>query len=210
MKNIEDVNNLILAASFIVFDENAWILEEDNPEMDSRAELPLKAASGISKTLILIFLSSLLLGPGARFLKAETNPPVEESRLSIDKSLIDRDIVILSNTQCGDVLAKQFGVSGGTLQQMRGRNMGWGLMTIQLAAAQILMQKNSIRYSTMQTALEKVGELWKDGKGWGQIASELNFRLAQVVQATEGVRRSLHDKTGLKPSYSRLFARSAG
>lgn len=77
-----------------------------------------------------------------------------------------------------ETIAKQFNVPEKLVDDLRGRKIGYGEITVALALSQQLMKRDKV---TQQKALDSVLRLRKSGQGWGVIARGLGLKLSDVV-----------------------------
>ncbi|MDO8730778.1 MAG: hypothetical protein Q7J69_06325 [Candidatus Omnitrophota bacterium] len=111
----------------------------------------------------------------------------EEKELKAAQQEVDQEAAASKGEAKVESLAQQFNVEPATVQQMRDKRQGWGEISTQLALAERLSKTDSATYPTTADALNKVGALRDEGKGYGVIAKELGFKLGPVVS---GVKRS--------------------
>lgn len=145
----------------------------------------------MTRLMLSVTISGLLLGLSLTSLvRAQVNQ--DEARIETASKNIDKDAAATKgqNVQL-QMLAKEFSVSTGLLQDLRAKNQGWGEVTITLAMAQHLSQTDPKAYPTLADALTKIESLRADRVGWGKIAQELGFKLGPVVSAAEQMRHEL-------------------
>lgn len=111
----------------------------------------------------------------------------EEKALKAAQQEVDQEAAASKGETKVNDLAGQFDVDPATVQEMRDKRQGWGEISTQLALAQQLSKKDATTYPTTADALNKVGSLREEGKGYGVIAKDLGFKLGPVVS---GVKRS--------------------
>lgn len=115
----------------------------------------------------------------------------DEEERQIDEARAGIDAEDAGEAQDGraESLAKQFGVEQKVVDGLRDEKKGWGEITIALATAQELNQRDPKTYPTMTESLAKVRQMRADGMGWGKIARELGFKLGPVVSAAQRARK---------------------
>jgi len=107
----------------------------------------------------------------------------EEKALKAAEQKVDQAAAASKGEAKVDSLAKQFNVEATTVQEMRDKRQGWGEISTQLALAQQLSKTDSKTYPTTADALNRVGTLRDEGKGYGAIAKDLGFKLGPVVSS---------------------------
>lgn len=105
----------------------------------------------------------------------------EEKALKAAQQEVDREAAASKGEAKVDRLAQQFNVDATTVQGMRDKRQGWGEISTQLALAEQLSKKDPQTYPTTADALNRVGTLRDQGKGYGVIAKDLGFKLGPVV-----------------------------
>lgn len=115
----------------------------------------------------------------------------EESELQGVRQQLDTETTARSSSGHAEVLAKQFKVEVGTVEQLRASKQGWGEITIRMGLAQELVKTDPKTYPTMTEALQKVGDLRAQGSGWGVIAKELGFKLGPVISEVKHARNEM-------------------
>lgn len=141
-------------------------------------------------------LTSPFIAAGLSFLLLQTGPApaqiaTEEAQLQTQEQEINRSGGLGQDRARAEALARQFTVSVSTVEEMRDKKQGWGSITIQLAMAAHLVKLDPTTYPTMADALKKVETLRAEGRGWGNIAKELGFKLGPVVSDVQQARREL-------------------
>jgi hypothetical protein len=87
-----------------------------------------------------------------------------------------------------ETIAKQFSVPEKLVNDLRGRKIGYGEITVAVALSQQLIKRDKV---TQQQALEKVLGLRKSGHGWGVIARDLGLKLTDAVSAVKKTDKQL-------------------
>ena len=87
-----------------------------------------------------------------------------------------------------ETIAKQFNVPEKLVDDLRGRKIGYGELTVAMALSQQLIKRAKI---TQQQALDKVLGLRKSGHGWGAIARDLGLNLSDAVSAVKKTDKQL-------------------
>jgi hypothetical protein len=87
-----------------------------------------------------------------------------------------------------ETIAKQFNVPEKLVNDLRGRKIGYGELTVAMALSQQLIKRDKV---TQQHALEKVLGLRKSGHGWGIIARDLGLKLSDAVSAVKKTDKQL-------------------
>lgn len=87
-----------------------------------------------------------------------------------------------------ETIAKQFNVPEKLVDDLRGRKIGYGELTVAMALSQQLIKRDKV---TQQQALEKVLGLRKSGHGWGVIARDLGLKLSDAVSAVKKTDKQL-------------------
>lgn len=87
-----------------------------------------------------------------------------------------------------ETIAKQFNVPEKLVDDLRGRKIGYGELTVAMALSQQLIKRDKV---TQQQALEKVLGLRKSGHGWGVIARDLGLKLGDAVIAVKKTDKQL-------------------
>jgi hypothetical protein len=87
-----------------------------------------------------------------------------------------------------ETIAKQFNVPEKLVDDLRGRKIGYGELTVAMALSQQLIKRDKV---TPQQALEKVLGLRKSGHGWGVIARDLGLKLSDAVSAVKKTDKQL-------------------
>ena len=77
-----------------------------------------------------------------------------------------------------EAIAKQMDVTDKLVNDLRGRKLGYGELTVALALSRQLMKRDKI---TQQQALDRVLGPRKSGQGWGAIARDLNLKLDDAL-----------------------------
>jgi len=88
---------------------------------------------------------------------------------------------VFENSNHTKELAEKYQIPEATVIEMRNEHQGWGEIETQLALAERLFQKDPVTYPEFEDALNRVEGMRDDGKGYGQIAHELGFKLGDVV-----------------------------
>lgn len=105
--------------------------------------------------------------------------------LQVEQKQLDTDSArVMSATPDGrrrvaETIARQFNVSEKVVNDLRGRKLGYGEVTVALALSQQLGKRD--RTLTQQQAVDRIAALRKSGQGWGVIARDLNLKLGDVV-----------------------------
>jgi hypothetical protein len=136
---------------------------------------------GVCSGLLLV---GLISGPA----RAQTDP--DEGRLETSSKAIDKEGAAKGQQAQVQLLAKQFNVAPGLVEDLR-KKTGWGGVTIQLAMAQHLAQSDPVKYPSLPDALTKIEALRDEKTGWGKIAKDLGFKLGPVVSAAEQTRHEM-------------------
>lgn len=133
-----------------------------------------------SKLRVLFFVSVMLValcvGAPAR---AQSN--ADEARMQAIQREVDQDAVKRGQKAHTELLAKQFQLPPSEIEKLRTAGQGWGELTIRLALADKLVKTDPTNFPTLNAALERIGTLRNDGRGWGNISKELGFKLGPVV-----------------------------
>jgi hypothetical protein len=87
-----------------------------------------------------------------------------------------------------ETIAKQFNVPEKLVNDLRGRRIGYGELTVAMALSQQLIRRDKV---TQQQALEKVLGLRNSGHGWGVIARDLGLKLSDAVSAVKRTDKQL-------------------
>jgi hypothetical protein len=87
-----------------------------------------------------------------------------------------------------ETIAKQFNVPEKLVNDLRGRKIGYGEITVAVALSQQLIKRDKV---TQQQALEKVLGLRNSGHGWGVIARDLGLKLSDAVNAVKKTDKQL-------------------
>jgi hypothetical protein len=87
-----------------------------------------------------------------------------------------------------ETIAKQFDVPEKLVNDLRGRKIGYGELTVAMALSQQLIKRDKV---TQQQALEKVLGLRNSGHGWGVIARDLGLKLSDAVSAVKKTDKQL-------------------
>ena len=87
-----------------------------------------------------------------------------------------------------ETIAKQFNVPEKLVNDLRGRKIGYGELTVAMALSQQLIKRDKV---TQQQALEKVLGLRNSGHGWGVIARDLGLKLSDAVSAVKKTDKQL-------------------
>ena len=82
------------------------------------------------------------------------------------------------------MLAKHFNVPEKLVNDLRGRNVAFGEMTVALALSQQLTKREKL---TQQQAVERVLGLRQSGQGWAAIAKRLNLKLGDVIGHVQAI-----------------------
>jgi hypothetical protein len=115
----------------------------------------------------------------------------EETQLKDAQTVIDQHAAAWSNDQHIDTLADHFKVPATTVQELSTHQQGWGAVTIELAMAREYSTMHSQKSPLMTDSLTRVESLRAEGKGWGQIANNLQFGLGPVIQEAKNTGEGL-------------------
>lgn len=87
-----------------------------------------------------------------------------------------------------ETIARQFNVPEKLVNDLRGRKIGYGELTVAMALSQQLIKRDKV---TQQQALDKVLGLRNSGHGWGVIARDLGLKLSDAVSAVKKTDKQL-------------------
>ena len=87
-----------------------------------------------------------------------------------------------------ETIAKQFNVPEKLVNDLRGRKVGYGELTVAMALSQQMIKRDKV---TQQQALDKVLGLRHSGHGWGVIARDLGLKLSDAVSAVKKTDKQL-------------------
>lgn len=125
----------------------------------------------------------------------------DEARLQAAQGAIDSEASTGAAKSKVDVLARQFQVPTSVVEDLRNKKQGWGEITIQLAMAQHLSSTDPQTYPALTDALTQIEALRGDGKGYGNIAKELGFKLGPVISEVQRARQEFRAEIrGNQPS----------
>ena len=136
------------------------------------------------KSIVLFVSVMLVAGP------VQAQSQTDEVRMQTMQREADEDALKRGPNKHAELLAKQFQMPTSEIEKLRASRQGWGEVTIQLALADKLVKTDPTNYPNLNVALERIGSLRNDGKGWGNISKELGFKLGPVVS---DVKHSLSD-----------------
>jgi hypothetical protein len=78
-----------------------------------------------------------------------------------------------------ETIARSLGVSGKVVNDLRGRRLTYGDVTIALSLSQQLVKRE--RGLGQSQALDRLVALRKAGQGWGVVARDLGLKLGEVI-----------------------------
>jgi hypothetical protein len=87
-----------------------------------------------------------------------------------------------------ETIARQFNVPEKLVNDLRGRRIGYGELTVAVALSQQMIKRDKV---TQQQALDKVLGLRNSGHGWGAIARDLGLKLSDAVSAVKKTDKQL-------------------
>ena len=87
-----------------------------------------------------------------------------------------------------ETIARQFNVPEKLVNDLRGRKIGYGELTVAMALSQPLIKRDKV---TQQQALDKVLGLRNSRHGWGVIARDLGLKLSDAVSAVKKTDKQL-------------------
>ena len=102
---------------------------------------------------------------------------VEQKRLETDSARVSAATPD-GRRRIVETIAKQFNVPEKLVNDLRGRKIAYGEITVALALSQQLIKREKV---TQQQALDRVLGARKSGQGWGALARDLGLKLPDVV-----------------------------
>jgi hypothetical protein len=134
-------------------------------------------------TLSLLLLISPLQAKTHRHAK-HAKRPSPEHQLRILSKRIDRETQGLEQTSHVERLAGQFHTPLSVIEEMRQKGEGWGNITVQLAMAKVLNEKDPVHYATTSDALFQIQQIRANSKSWRSTAKAAGFPLHPVLIQT--------------------------
>ena len=156
------------------------LAQKSKPEMAARPQAVAKAPA--AKPQMVAKAQAVAKAPAAvKPLSPAERKASEE--LWVEQRKVDTDTRAAAATPEGrrrvaETIAKQLKVPDTLVNELRGRKMGYGEITVALAFSQQVMKRDK---ATQQQALARVLGPRKSGQGWGAIARDLGVKLDDVV-----------------------------
>jgi len=108
----------------------------------------------------------------------------EEQQLRAIGRRIDRNTRDIQQDNHTEMLAEEFHVPLSVIEEMRQKGQGWGNISIALAMAQSLCQKDPLHYATTGDALFQIQLVRAQSKNWRQVARGAGIPLQPVLWET--------------------------
>lgn len=107
-----------------------------------------------------------------------------ERRLRSLAHRIDRNTRDIQSDNHTEMLAEEFHVPLSVIEEQRQKGEGWGNISIALAMAQSLCQKDPVHYATPADALFQIQLVRAQSKNWRQVAHNAGIPLQPVIIET--------------------------
>jgi hypothetical protein len=108
----------------------------------------------------------------------------EEQQLRSLAARIDRNTRDMQQDNHTEMLAEEFHVPLSVIEEQRQKGQGWGNISITLAMAQALCQKDPVHYATPADALFEIQVVRAQSKNWRQVARDAGIPLKPVLIET--------------------------
>ena len=123
---------------------------------------------------------------------AQLLPPASDDvKLRVTQQELDEDAAGRTEKAHAEAMAKQFKVEPSVVEHLRNSKLGWGEIAIRLGLARELTKTDPKTYPTMTEAMQKIGDLRMQKKGWSAIGKELGLALGPVLSDVQRVRQEM-------------------